>query len=287
MDEGVELDQSRHKRQGRSHAGTHSAAKCAGKCLLSLMSWNARTMDPAQHHESVHVGMASGGKVFIASDILSTRDVDVICLQEGKFRSTAMFQSSSYVLYTTAATKGARGVQLWVRKKWASDVKAVNPVSDRLIACSVEMYGHSWYIISVHAPLNSEPVDGRDEFWVALNKLVGECPEHSHLLIGGDFNGRVTPHFSDAIGPMASSFVNANGAAMAKLFAEHSLVAVNTWVGDFQNCFHTCSFGEHRSHIDFVAAPTWLAQSLSSLSISPFSHMPLFNSDHNAIAATF
>ena len=100
-------------------------------------------MDPDQHHRSISAGMGAGGKVFLTDDILAHRDpcCDVLCLQEGRFRSEGAFNSSSYRVFSTRSDRGARGVQIWVHLAHASSVSAVTAVSDRLMTCCLTIRG--------------------------------------------------------------------------------------------------------------------------------------------------
>eukprot|EP00969_Alexandrium_andersonii_P323033 14273512-Alexandrium_andersonii.AAC.1 len=99
-----------------------------------------------------------GGKVFLTDDALSSLSppCDILCLQEGRFRSEGSYTTRAYKIYATKSTLGARGVQIWVRSDWQQGVLGVQTISDRLMTCTVVIHGALCFVISAHAPLNRD-----------------------------------------------------------------------------------------------------------------------------------
>eukprot|EP00969_Alexandrium_andersonii_P180313 7969787-Alexandrium_andersonii.AAC.1 len=80
---------------------------------LRLATWNALTLDPEGHHQAMAKGGLCGGKVALVAERASELKLDMLCVQEARFRSEGVYRTTGFTIYSSASVRGARGVQLW------------------------------------------------------------------------------------------------------------------------------------------------------------------------------
>ena len=87
------------------------------------------------------------------ADLLERRNVDILCLQETKWKgSEAKNIGGGCKLFYNGANGRRNGIGIVVREKLVESFMDVKRVSDRLMAMKLEVKGSILNIVSVHAP---------------------------------------------------------------------------------------------------------------------------------------
>ena len=77
-------------------------------------------------------------------------------------------------------------------------------------------------VVSCYSPHNLTPVDEVEAFYDQLSEMLASTPLHNNLIIGGDFNARITGQFS------FHQVANRNGILLESFLQQHHLLAGNT-----------------------------------------------------------
>ena len=127
------------------------------------------------------------------TDMMERRNVDILCLQETKWKgSKARNIGDGCKLFYN----GADGRKKWdrdsVREELAESVLKVKRVSDRLMAMELEVKGSILNIVSGYAPQVNNSREGKNEFWEDLDGLIESVSKQERIALGADLNGHAS-----------------------------------------------------------------------------------------------
>jgi len=140
----------------------------------------------------------------LADRTLSSICANVVSIQEGRFRSTGRFTNENCIILAANSAQVARGVQIWVHRKWANGIKGSKPFDGRLMLCLVTIMNHLWCIVACHAPLNTDTPENNDNVWQQLDQACKCAPADAKLVLCGDMNARLSREVSDQTGLVSS-----------------------------------------------------------------------------------
>jgi len=103
-------------------------------------------------------------------------------------------------LFTASAYKNeinasVGGVGLTVQKQLLPILTSIKKVNDRILIATFRGNPKT-VIISCYSPHNHAPIDEVEAFYEQLSNVISTIPPHNNLIIGGDFNARITGKFS-------------------------------------------------------------------------------------------
>src|SRR6267154_127687 len=75
--------------------------------------------------------------------------------------------------------------------KWVENVIEVKKLSERIMLIRVSIGVNILNVISGYAPQAGREIVEKEEFWLALSKIVDEIEQEEFVMIGGDMNGHV------------------------------------------------------------------------------------------------
>src|SRR3954470_20159503 len=79
-----------------------------------------------------------------------------------------------------------------VAEKWMENVIEVKKLSVRIMLIGIASIGMNILnVISGYAPQVGRAIVDKEEFWLALSKVVDEIGQEELVVIGGDMNGHV------------------------------------------------------------------------------------------------
>ena len=58
---------------------------------------------------------------------------------------------------------------VWVAKGLCAEVIAAVPVSPRILRVSIRVRGHTWHVLSAHAPIEAAAPSTKEQFWGTLD----------------------------------------------------------------------------------------------------------------------
>ncbi|KAI5625632.1 hypothetical protein C0J50_14846 [Silurus asotus] len=132
------------------------------------------------------------GKGREVADIMERRKVDILCVQETKWKgSKARNVGGGFKLFYHGIDGKRNGVGVILKEEYSKSVVEVKRVSDRVMTVKLEVEGVMINIISAYAPQVVCKMDEKEKFWSELDEVVDAVPRKERLVIGADFNGHV------------------------------------------------------------------------------------------------
>ena len=113
------------------------------------------------------------GKGRELEDMMERRNVDILCLQETKWKgSKAMNIGGGCKLFYNGANRKRNEIGIVVREELVESALMVKRVSDRLMAMKLKVKGSILNIVSVYAPQVSNNMEEKNDFWEDLDGLI-------------------------------------------------------------------------------------------------------------------
>ena len=140
---------------------------------------------------TLNVGTMTGKGRELA-DMMERRKLDVLCVQETKWKgSKARNIGGGYKLYYHGTDGKRNGVGIVLKEKLTENVLEVKRVTDRLMGLKVEVEGVMLNVVCAYAPQVGCEMEEKDRFWQDMDGIVENLPREEQVIIGADFNGHV------------------------------------------------------------------------------------------------
>ena len=124
-------------------------------------------------------------------DLMERRNVQILCLQETKWKSSkARNIGVGYKLFYNGADGRKNGIGIVVREELAESVLEVKRVSDRLMHMKLEIKGSILNIVSAYAPQVNNSMEEKNDFW-DLDGLIKSISKKEWIVLGADLKGHV------------------------------------------------------------------------------------------------
>ena len=123
--------------------GGSNIKRCRQPERLRFASWNVGTM--------------TGNSIEIEK-LMSRRRLDILCVQETKWRNTASrarflnYNTKAYKLFYYGTQQGKNGIGIILKAELTSGIISINKPSDRLMSIKLVINKEIWNIISPYAP---------------------------------------------------------------------------------------------------------------------------------------
>ena len=132
------------------------------------------------------------GKGRELADMMERRNVDILCLQETKWKgSKARNIGGGCKIFYKGADGRKNGIGIVLREEMAESVLEVKRVSDRLMTMKLEVNGSILYIVSAYAPQVNYNMEEKNDFWEDLDGLIESISKEERIVLGADLNGHV------------------------------------------------------------------------------------------------
>ena len=126
------------------------------------------------------------------SDMMERRNVDILCLQETKWKGNkARNIGGGCKIFYNRADGRKNGIGIVLREKLAKSVLEVKRVSDRLMAMKLEVNGSILNIVSAYAPQVNNSMEEKNDFWEDLDGLIESISKEERIVLGADLNEHV------------------------------------------------------------------------------------------------
>ena len=140
---------------------------------------------------TLNVGTMTGKGRGLA-DMMERRKLDILCVQETKWRgSKARLIGGGFKLFYHGMDGMRNGVGVVVNEKYINSILEVRRVSDRVISVKMEIDGVLMNVISAYAPQVGCEWEEKEEFWNEVEGVIQSIPREERMTIGADFNGHV------------------------------------------------------------------------------------------------
>ncbi|KAF7696116.1 hypothetical protein HF521_006210 [Silurus meridionalis] len=140
---------------------------------------------------TLNVGTMTGKGREVA-DMIERRKVDMLCVQETKWKwSKARNIGGGFKLFFHGVDGKRNGVWVILKEKYSKSVVEVKRVSDRVMIVKLEVEGMMINVISAYAQQVGCEMEEKEKFWSELDEVVDGVPRKEQLVIGADFNRHV------------------------------------------------------------------------------------------------
>ena len=140
---------------------------------------------------TINIGTMTGRGRELA-DMMERRNVDILCLQETKWKgSKARNIGGECKIFYNGADGRKNGIGIVLREELAESVLEVKRVSDRLMAMKLEVNGSILNIVSAYAPQVNYSMEEKNDFWEDLDGLIESISKEERIVLGADLNGHV------------------------------------------------------------------------------------------------
>ena len=140
---------------------------------------------------TLNIGTMTGRGRELA-DMMERRNVDILCLQETKWKgSKARNIGGGCKIFYYGADGRKNGIEIVLREELAESVLEVKRVSDRLMAMKLEVNGSILNIVSAYAPQVNNSMEEKNDFWEDLDGLIESISTEERIVLGADLNGHV------------------------------------------------------------------------------------------------
>ena len=138
--------------------------------------------------------MSLTGRLGELVEALAERRMDVLCVQETRWRSDCRLFGAigkRYKLFLMGNESKTDGVGIFVAEKWADSVVRVERHSERILVLKMVLGDRLLNVFSVYAPHSGRRDEEKECFWNEVFHLVSCIPQNEMVVFAGDMNGHV------------------------------------------------------------------------------------------------
>ena len=196
------------------------------------------------------------GKGRELADMMERRKVDILCVQETKWKgSKAKCIGGGFKLFYHGTDGRKNGVGVILKEQYAKSVLEVKRVSDRVMSVKLEMEGVIMNVVSAYAPQVGCEMDEKEEFWSELDEVVERVPGGERLMIGADLNGHVgegNGGDEEVMGRYGVKERNAEGQMIVDFAKRMDMAVVNTYFRKREEHRVTYKSGGRCTQVDYI-----------------------------------
>ena len=128
----------------------------------------------------------------IADEMLKTQ-LQVIALQELRWKGAGQINKSTYTLYYSCNPEktGYLGTGFMFRNEIKKNILSFEPYNERLCKLRIKGKFNNLSIISVHAPTEEKAEEEKEKFYEDLQKIHNKIPKHDIVIIMGHLNAKI------------------------------------------------------------------------------------------------
>ena len=136
---------------------------------------------------TLNIGTMTGrGRELV--DMMDRRNVDILCLQETKWKGS---KERNIEGGCKLFCNGVEGRRNRMREELVESVLEVKRVSDRLMAMTLEVKESILNIVSAYAPKVNNNMEEKNDFWQDLDGLIESVSKQEMIIPGADLNGHL------------------------------------------------------------------------------------------------
>ncbi|XP_019721309.1 uncharacterized protein LOC109513350 [Hippocampus comes] len=196
------------------------------------------------------------GKGRELADMMERRRVDILCVQETRWRgSKARNIGGGYKLFYHGVDGKRDGVGVIIKEKYARHVVEVKRESDRLMCVKVEIEGVMMNVVSGYAPQVGCELEEKEKFWNEMDRVTESIPRGERVVIGADLNGHVgegNRGDEEVMGKFGLRDRNLEGQAVVDFAKRMEMAVVNTYFQKREEHLITYKSGGRSTQIDYI-----------------------------------
>ena len=204
---------------------------------------------------TLNVGTMNGKGRELA-DVMERRKVDILCVQETKWKgSKARNIGGGFKLFYHGSDGRRNGVGVILKEDYAGRVLEVRRMSDRVMSVKLEVEGMVINVISAYAPQVGCELEEKEEFWSELDEIMESVPREERVVIGADLNGHVgrgNRGDEEVMGGYGVGERNAEGQMVVDFAKRMGMAVVNTYFGKREEHRVTYKSGGRCTQVDYI-----------------------------------
>ena len=204
---------------------------------------------------TLNIGTMTGRRRELA-DMMERRNVDILCLQETKWKgSKARNIGGGCKIFYNGADGRKNGIGIVLKEELAESVLEVKRVSDRLMAMKLEVKRSILNIVSAYAPQVNYSMEEKNDFWEDLDGLIESISKEERIVLGADLNGHVGEGNigdEEIMGRYCAGTRNKEGSMVVDFGKRMDLTIVNTYFKKKDEHRVTYKSGGKSTQVDHV-----------------------------------
>ncbi|KAL4181484.1 hypothetical protein AMTRI_Chr12g237520 [Amborella trichopoda] len=124
-------------------------------------------------------------------DTMRRRRVNLVCLQETKWKGKKTKEINVYKIWYTRKDNNRNDVGIIVDKDLKDKVVSVKRIGDRLLLIELVLGEEIINIISAYTPQIGLDDRIKRQFWEDIDGIAQDIPNREMTFLGGDLNGHV------------------------------------------------------------------------------------------------
>ena len=196
------------------------------------------------------------GKGRELADMKEQRNVDILCLQQTKWKeSKARNIGGGCKIFYNGADGRKNGIGIVLREELAESVLEVKRVSDRLMVIKLKVKGSILNIVSAYAPQVNYSMEEKNDFCEDLDELIESISKEERIILGADLNGHVDEGNigdKEIMGRYGAGTRNKEGSMVVDFGKRMDLAIVNTYFKKTDEHRVTYKSGGKSTQVDYV-----------------------------------
>ena len=190
------------------------------------------------------------------ADMIKRRNVDILCLQETKWKgSKARSIGGGCKLFYNGADGRRNGIGIVVREEMVESVLEGKKMSDRPMAMKLEVKGSILNIVSAYAPQVNNSMGEKNDFWQYLDGLIESVSKQERIILGAELNGHVGEgNIGDEkiMGRYGAGTRNKKGSMVVDFAKRMNLAIVNAYFKKKHKHRVTYKSGKKSTQVDYA-----------------------------------
>ena len=208
-------------------------------------------------HSLIRVGTLNigtmNGRGRELADMMERRNVDILCLQETKWKgSKARNIGGGCKIFYNGADGRKNRIGIVLREELAESVLEVKRMSDRLMVMKLEVKES---ILNAYAPQVNNSMEEKNNFWKDLDGLIESISKEERIVLGADLNGHVGEGNigdEEIMGRYGAGTRNKEGSMVVDFGKRMDLAIVNTYFKKKDEHRVTYKSGGKSTQVDYV-----------------------------------
>eukprot|EP00971_Amphidinium_carterae_P343276 6482933-Amphidinium_carterae.1 len=266
-------------------------SQVSGQCTRHRTGRNKREKSFALRVATFNArSLLEAGKLLFVARKIALAEIDVLCVQESRFRDSFCLSSiEGYQLCTVPAEASRGGLLVMIRDRPGLSLHEHQRCSQRVLRVSIKANGMLYHILDAHAPTEEDTDEAHREFGEDLLRAVRAVHNHGKTLICVDLNAKLRGVPGEFAGPLAASscrYLAAHRQPVIESLDKLGFRAMNTYIGPEQGYTWKHPSGQLQQ-IDFLCACSASAPLVTELHLEPWGLLDLqTTSDHRVVVMT-
>jgi len=255
----------------RNHATVPNESKKIQKAKpRKICTWNVRSLYQKGKFDNIKLEM-------------KRMELDVLGMSEVRWTGAGTLTSDGCTLIYSGGDQHQHGVGIVLNTQTAKALKGYWPVSERIIAVTIQGEPFDTSIIQVYAPTSDHDDTQIEQFYEDLDNTLKQLKSSDIKIVMGDFNAKVgQERISNVVGPYGIGVMNERGERLVEWCTENNFTVMNTWFDNHPRRKWTWKSpdGRTRNQIDFILIQSRFRNSVLSTRSMPGADC---GSDHNPV----